>query len=80
MFALIVGREQSYKAIVRVHAHWKVGMVLMQQVVVNAIAHVEHAVQVDQVVVTHVSIMLQQLIVLAYVILITSLMVGWTIV
>ena len=80
MFALIVGREQSYKAIARVHAHWKDGMAPTQQVAVSAIAPVEHAVQVDRVAVTHVSIMLRQLTGLVYVILITFPMVGWTIV
>ena len=80
MFASIVGREQSYREIARVHAHWKDGMVPTQQVAVSVITPVEHAVQVDRVAVTHVSIILRQLTGLVYVMLITSPMVGWTIV
>ena len=83
MVAWNVGREQSYREVEiqeRVHAHWKDGMVPTQQVAVSVITPVEHAVQVDRVAVTHVSIMLRQLMGLVYVILITSLMAGRTIV
>ena len=83
MVAWIVSREQSYREMAtleRVHAHWKDGMVPTLQVVVSATVPVKHAVQVVQVAVTHVSIMLQQLMGLAYVILTTSPMVGRTIV
>ena len=83
MVAWNVGREQSYREVEiqeRVHAHWKDGMVPTQQVAVSVITPVEHAVQVDRVAVTHVSIMLRQLMGLVNVILTTSPMVEWTIV
>ena len=80
IFASIVGREQSYREIARVHAHWKDGMVPTQQVAVSVITPVEHAVQVDRVAVTHVSIMLHQLMGLVNVILTTSPIVELTIV